>query len=134
MKKTLVWAFCCVLNPVILNAASCELATTVPQNAKQQADGVVTSEPFSAEFTGGQVAYLKIRNDTVHLTPVTVTFKDGKTSNAYCESTLAIPPQTTRIFKMAVFGERIYWGVRVAAGDVDVAQLSVNAYSIPPDK
>lgn len=110
-------------------AAVCDTVAQVPTDAKQAANGVVNTSPFTAEFTGGQAAYVKVRNDSVHLTPITVIIKDGKSARSYCESTLQIAPQKTLVFTTSVFGDRIYWGIRVAVGDVDAAQLSVNAFA-----
>jgi len=115
-------------------AAACEDVREMPADAKEVANGVVTSSPFSAEFTGGQSVFVKVRNDTVHLTPITVVIKAGKSGHEYCSSALDIPPQKTLIFTTAVFGEKVYWGIRVEAGDVDAVQLSVNAFSTPIQK
>ena len=116
------------------SAQSCDPADKIPSDANQVADGVVSSSPFSAKFTGGQSVFVKVRNDTVHFTPMTVTVLDGGTAHKYCSSSVTIPPQKTLIFTTAVLGEEVYWGIRVEPGDVDVVQLSVNVFTRPPAK
>jgi hypothetical protein len=132
-RPALVWLLALVL-PMMASSESCETVDKIPADAKQVANGVVSSSAFSTSFVGGQRVYVKVRNDTVHLTPATITIAEGKSTHEYCSSTIATPPQKTLIFSTAVFGERINWGVRVEAGDVDVVQLSVNVYSTPPQK
>lgn len=114
-------------------ANACETVDKIPSEAKPMASGVVGASPFSTSFVAGQQIFVKVRNDTVHVTPTTITITEGRSTHEYCSSSIGIPPQTTLIFTTSVFGERVNWGVRVAS-DVDVVQLSVNVYAIPPQK
>jgi hypothetical protein len=123
----IVMAFC---GPAA-RGGSCDVAKSIPSGVKQIANGLVTSQPYSAEFSGSTAVFIKVTNGTIHLTPVTVTIKAGKSAAELCSSSLDIPPQSTVIFTTSSLGDRIYWGIRVDPGDVDVIQLAVIAYTYP---
>lgn len=125
MRSTIVAILLCLFVAVTSCwslGASCEDVKKMPADAKEVASGVV-NPPFVKSFTAGQRVFVKVRNDTVHLTPVTVTIAGANGDPEYCVSALDAPPQKTLIFSTAVFGERISWQVRVVPGDVDVVQL-----------
>lgn len=124
LKSMTCWSF----------GASCDDVKDIPSQAKEVASGVVNPSPFVKSFTAGQRVFVKVRNDTVHLTPATVTIAGANGDPEYCVSALDVPPQKTLIFSTAVFGERISWQVRVEPGDVDVVQLTINVYALPAQK
>ena len=120
------------------HAATCETEKTIPADQKQVAAGVATADDdYEQEFRGGQVVYVRVRNDTIHLTPMEVGIGSGKTQDGnpivVCMASILLPPQTTVIWRGGVFGNpSIPYVVGVSTTEsVDVAQMTVTVFSKP---
>lgn len=99
-----------------------------------QVDAVNSSVQISG--TGGQSCYVQIKNNSPHLSPITVRYYsvgEGGTQTDFCSTSYQILSFATNVFKYAIFGDKIFWNVEVKlAADVDAALLLVNVSADPP--
>jgi hypothetical protein len=120
---------------VMSAASTCDVEATLPADQPRVGGCLAAADaPCSFTANGGQRIYVRVKNSTIHATPMTLRVSSGKKEDGspdfLCEAAILLLPQRAQAWSTAVFRDPpIGYRVDVEAGDVDVAQLTAEAFS-----